>query len=58
MMDDLYTTKEAAELLRSSVRTLERFRQDGVGPYFIRQGGLIFYRLIDLKQWQLDNHQI
>ena len=57
MTHDLLTTKEAAKRLRVSPRTLERYRKDGVGPYFIREGQLIFYRPDDLTEWQQENRQ-
>lgn len=57
MTYDLLTTKEAARELRVSPRTLERYRKDGVGPFFIREGWLIFYRPDDLKEWQQENRQ-
>lgn len=54
-MDNLYSTSEAAKRLRLSIRTLERHRMNGTGPYFIREGSRIYYRIHDLKQWQEDN---
>lgn len=35
---DLLTTAEAAEHLRLSPRTLERWRAEGIGPKFIKMG--------------------
>lgn len=54
-MDNLYSTSEAAKRLRLSIRTLERHRMNGTGPYFIREGSRVYYRQLDLKQWQEDN---
>ncbi len=57
-MEYLYTTLEASKWLRLSVRTLERYRENSTGPYYIREGTRVFYRLPDLKQWQEDNRTI
>ena len=58
MMDMVYNTVEAAKYLGVSSRTLERWRQNGTGPYFIRPGYRVVYRLIDLKQWQHENRSL
>ena len=57
MYSDLLTTQEAAKLLRLSPRTLERYRKDGVGPFYIREEWRIFYRPDDIDDWQQDNRQ-
>ncbi len=49
------TTKRAARFLGTSVRSLERHRANCTGPFFIRQGNRITYRLPDLRQWQDEN---
>lgn len=58
MYFDLLTTKEAAKRLNRSVRTLERWRANGTGPFFIRDNGYIGYRSEDLKRWLEDNRTI
>jgi hypothetical protein len=47
----LLTPTEAARWLRSSQRSLERWRLEGTGPVFIRIGRRIGYRLDDLSNW-------
>ncbi|MBM3558759.1 MAG: helix-turn-helix domain-containing protein [Alphaproteobacteria bacterium] len=44
-------TAEAAELLRVSPRTLERWRLTGGGPNFRRHGKQCLYALADLVAW-------
>ena len=54
-MDNLsfLTQSEAAEFLRVSVRTLERFRGNALGPKFVRmsRGGQILYTKSALESW-------
>jgi hypothetical protein len=49
------TTVEAAEFVRLSPRTLERFRVEGTGPRFIKAGrgkrARVLYRMRDLREW-------
>ena len=47
----LLTPDEAAAWLRSSERTLERWRSEGTGPLFVRLGRRVAYRLNDLETW-------
>ena len=47
--DPLYLTPEAADLLKSKHRTLERWRTTGDGPTFIKLGRRVAYRLTDLQ---------
>ena len=53
--DVCLVTKEAAQYLHASPRTLERWRVDGDGPPYIKLGpGLrakVLYRLSDLDAW-------
>jgi hypothetical protein len=46
---------EAADFLRLSIRTLERYRVEGTGPRFIKVGrgkrARVLYRLTDLRAW-------
>lgn len=48
---DLLTTEEAAALLRLKPHTLENMRWLGTGPCFLKLGGRVFYRRIDLREW-------
>jgi excisionase family DNA binding protein len=49
--DMLLTGREAAELLRLSQRTLERYRAAGTGPRYAALGRAIRYRRRDLLDW-------
>ena len=44
-------TKEAAEFLSLSARTLEKHRCYGTGPVFRKLGGRIVYAIDDLDAW-------
>ncbi len=47
----LYTPDEAADILRTKARTLERWRHTGGGPVFLKIGRRVVYRQDDLEQW-------
>jgi hypothetical protein len=36
-------------------KTLDRWRQRGVGPLFLKIGGHVVYRLIDIEAYELAN---
>ena len=44
-------TKEAAEFLSLSARTLEKHRTYGTGPTYRKIGGRVVYAVDDLKAW-------
>ena len=44
-------TKEAAEFLSLSARTLEKHRTYGTGPAYRKLGGRVVYAVDDLKAW-------
>lgn len=48
-------SQEAADILRISIRTLERMRVDGTGPTYLKAGAgtrsRVLYRLSDLDAW-------
>jgi predicted DNA-binding transcriptional regulator AlpA len=49
---DLLRTREAADRLRLSARTLDRWRTTGDGPAFVRLGRkAVAYRVRDLESW-------
>jgi len=54
-MNELLTTKEAAEYLRRSAQGLRKLRWQGHGPRYLRPGrGLksaVLYRRADLDAW-------
>jgi predicted DNA-binding transcriptional regulator AlpA len=49
----LLTTKEAADEMRMSPRTLERMRLDGDGPKFVKVRRSVRYRRIDIESWSV-----
>lgn len=51
MTDRLLTQQQLADELQVSLRTLERWRQEGVGPAFIRVGRSPRYRRADIDAW-------
>jgi predicted site-specific integrase-resolvase len=50
--DDLLTPEQAAEILRKSPATLSRWRTDGIGPSYIKNGGAVEYRRCDLEEYR------
>lgn len=44
-------TKEAAEFLGLSARTLEKHRTYGTGPAYRKLGGRVVYAIGDLEAW-------
>ena len=50
-MRDIFNTVEAAEYVRLSKPTLERFRVSGEGPVYCKLGGAVRYRKADLDVW-------
>jgi hypothetical protein len=47
----LLNQREAADFLRLSQRTLERFRLTGDGPPYVKAGRRVAYRPEDLDRW-------
>ncbi|MGC9964277.1 MAG: helix-turn-helix domain-containing protein [Syntrophobacteraceae bacterium] len=50
-------TKEAAQFLRTSPRTLEKWRVTGAGPEFFKIGRLAFYSPVTLRAWVEGNRR-
>lgn len=52
---DYWDTREAAEFLKLSPRTLERMRVEGCGPRFLKAGrsirAKVLYRPSDVRAW-------
>ena len=46
------TQRELAERWNKSESTLERYRSDHVGPNYLKIGGKILYRLVDIEQYE------
>lgn len=51
MHKEYLTTKEAAQRLKLSTRTLENYRRAGDGPAFIAYGRAIRYDAQDIDAW-------
>jgi hypothetical protein len=47
--DTLLTRREAAQYLRKSVPTLERWAREGIGPKPVKVNRTVHYRLCDLR---------
>jgi hypothetical protein len=47
--DVLLTRKEAAQYLRKSIPTLERWAREGIGPKPVKVNRVVHYRLHDLR---------
>ena len=51
-MSPLLTQREAAQLLRLSERSLERYRVSGFGPRYVKAGhSAVRYRIEDVETW-------
>ncbi|MBU2613763.1 helix-turn-helix domain-containing protein [Patescibacteria group bacterium] len=50
----LFTTPAAAEHLGLSPRTLENLRHRGGGPRYVKLGGSVRYRAVDLDAWVIE----
>lgn len=50
-MQELLTTAEAAEILRTVPGTLRYWRHTGTGPRSARIGRRVVYRRVDLDAW-------
>lgn len=47
--------KELAERWKVSPSTVERWRWAGIGPVFVKIGGLVRYRLEDVEAYEASN---
>ena len=56
--DDLLTDVQAAKVLELSARTLQRWRQEGNGPAFLRMSrGMVRYLRSDLAKFLKDSRR-
>lgn len=51
---EVLTPDEAANILNSNTRTMERWRYNGEGPAFVKIGRRVGYRPKDLRAWLED----
>jgi predicted site-specific integrase-resolvase len=51
MTQELLTQQQLAHELQVSLRTLERWRQEGTGPAFIRISRFPRHRRADIEAW-------
>lgn len=50
-MIPILTVNDAADVLRVHIRTLERWRQTGEGPRYVKLGRRVGYRRAELEAW-------
>ena len=50
------TERELAQRWRISQRTLQKWRQNNIGPAYVKIGGRIRYRLSDIEEWECKHH--
>jgi predicted DNA-binding transcriptional regulator AlpA len=55
--DDLLTTAEVAQIMRSPVSTLRYWRHLGTGPHSFRLGRRVVYRRADVTAWLLEQSE-
>lgn len=46
------TQNDLANRWNKSVHTIERYRCDGVGPIYLKIGGKVMYRLVDIEKFE------
>ncbi len=51
-MEEKLSTKQVAQLLGYSERTLERWRRQGIGPRWCEFNGRIWYRRDWIEEWE------
>lgn len=51
MNEEFYTQADLVKILKISPRTLERYRQEGTGPAFVKTGRRALYRASDVAKW-------
>lgn len=49
--NDLLDTPEASQVVRHSPRTLIRWRNEGIGPPYVKLGRKVLYRRDALRNW-------
>ena len=56
-MADRLCPKQAADYIGLSVRTLARYRAEGIGPRWLRVGRSVQYLRISVDDWLLSQEQ-
>jgi len=46
------TQNDLANRWNKSVHTIERYRSDGTGPVYLKIGGKVMYRLVDIEKFE------
>jgi len=54
-MDKPLTTDEVAEMLHCSTKTLQRWRDEGIGPAYTRSGRRYLYSPADVEAYLAGN---
>ena len=49
------TQNDLAKRWNKSVHTIERYRCDGTGPVYLKIGGKVLYRLVDIERFESEN---
>jgi hypothetical protein len=56
-MEQHLDEQSLASRLRLSVRTLQRWRWQGKGPTYLKLGGRVVYRRLDVEAWEEANRK-
>lgn len=51
MDDKIFTPKQLAKYLETSVSALSQYRALGIGPVYLKIGRMVRYRLSDVNEW-------
>jgi len=51
-MDEHLNEEKLAQRWAISPRTLQRWRQEGKGPAYLKLGGRVVYRIFDVEAWE------
>ncbi|MDE5616071.1 MAG: helix-turn-helix domain-containing protein [Alphaproteobacteria bacterium] len=51
MDDKIFTPKQLAKYLETSVSALSQYRALGIGPVYLKIGRMVRYRLSDVDEW-------
>lgn len=51
MDDRIFTPKQLAKYLETSVSALSQYRALGIGPVYLKIGRMVRYRLSDVNEW-------